>query len=108
MPKLAKTPKPPYYTVIFSSVRTEVDDDGYDATAARMVELAAEQPGYLGIESARSEIGITVSYWKDLESIKAWKQNAEHLEAQRAGHQKWYESFVLRIARVEKEYGKSS
>lgn len=105
MPKPAKTPKPPYYAVIFSSVQTNTTD-GYDETAMRMVELAQEQPGYLGIESARSDVGITVSYWQDLESISAWKQNAEHLDAQRAGHQKWYESFVLRIALVEKEYSK--
>ena len=105
MSDLATTPEPPYYTVIFSSVRTDIDDD-YDGTARRMVELAAEQPGFLGIESARSGIGITVSYWQDLDSIKQWKQNAEHLQAQKAGRQKWYDSFVVRIARVEREYGK--
>lgn len=105
MSRPAKTPKPPYYAVIFSSVQTD-EIEGYDETANRMVELAENQPGFLGIESARGEVGITVSYWQDLDSIKAWKQNAEHLEAQRTGHQKWYESFVLRIALVEKEYSK--
>ena len=103
MSALASTPEPPYYTVIFSSVRSNTED-GYDDTALRMVQLAAEQPGYLGIESARSGIGITVSYWRDLESIKQWKQNAEHLQAQKSGRQKWYDSFVVRGARVDKEY----
>lgn len=74
--------------------------------AEAMVVLAAKQPGYLGIESARSEIGITVSYWSDLDSIKNWKQNVQHLAAQKAGHEKWYENFTVRIARVEKEYSK--
>lgn len=105
MSSLAKTPEPPYYAVIFSSVQTDTID-GYNDTATRMVELAEKQPGYLGLESAREEVGVTVSYWQDLDSIKAWKQNAEHLDAQRAGHRKWYDSFVLRIALVEKEYSK--
>jgi len=103
MSSLANTPVPPYYTVIFSSIRSDTDA-GYNATAQRMVELAMEQPGYLGIESAKNEIGITVSYWQDLDSIKQWKQHAEHLQAQKLGHQKWYDAFVVRIARVEKEY----
>jgi len=101
---LADTPAPPYYAVIFSSLRTQDDDSGYAATAARMVELAAQQPGYLGIESARAEIGITVSYWSSLEAIRAWKANAEHLEAQRLGHTRWYSAFCLRVAKVEREY----
>ena len=101
---IAATPEPPYYAVIFTSVRTE-GDDGYDATAARMVELAARQPGFLGIESERGELGITVSYWSDLEAIRNWKANAEHLEAQRLGRERWYASFRLRIARVERDYG---
>ncbi len=105
MPPTATTPEPPYYAVIFSSVRT-AKTDGYDETAEAMVALAAMQPGYLGIESAHSDIGITVSYWSDLDSIKKWKQNAQHLAAQKSGHQKWYENFTVRIARVEKEYSK--
>ena len=72
--------------------------------AERMVELAAQQPGYLGVESARETVGITVSYWADLESIRAWKANAEHLDAQRLGHQKWYAAFKVRIAKVERDY----
>ncbi|MCG9698328.1 antibiotic biosynthesis monooxygenase [Shewanella sp. Isolate11] len=101
---LANTPKPPYYAVIFTSVRTE-GDNGYGETANRMVELAEQQPGYLGAESAREEVGITVSYWTDLESIKNWKANTEHLEAQKAGRKLWYESFKVRISKVEQDYG---
>lgn len=100
----APTPAPPYYAVIFTSLRTD-GDNGYGAMAARMVELAAQQPGFLGAESAREGLGITVSYWADLQSIAAWKQNAEHLEAQRLGREQWYAGFRLRIARVERDYG---
>lgn len=98
------TPEPPYYAVIFSSYRTE-GDNGYAEMADRMVELAAEQPGFLGIESAREGLGITVSYWASLEAISNWKNNAEHREAQRLGHQHWYSSFRVRVAKVEREYG---
>jgi heme-degrading monooxygenase HmoA len=101
---VANTPKPPYYAVIFTSIRS-AGDQGYDETANRMVKLAEQQSGYLGVESAREDIGITVSYWADLESIKNWKANAEHLEAQRQGHELWYESFKVRISKVERDYG---
>ena len=103
MNPIAHTPAPPYYAVIFTSLRTD-GDTGYGAMAERMVELAALQPGYLGLESARETVGITVSYWADLESIRAWKANAEHLDAQRLGHQKWYAAFKVRIAKVERDY----
>ncbi|MBK6320825.1 MAG: antibiotic biosynthesis monooxygenase [Burkholderiales bacterium] len=103
MNPIAHTPAPPYYAVIFTSLRTD-GDAGYGAMAERMVELAAQQPGYLGVESARETVGITVSYWADLESIRAWKANAEHLDAQRLGHQKWYAAFKVRIAKVERDY----
>ena len=104
MSEIANTPKPPYYAVIFTSHRTD-GDNGYGEMAARMAELAAQQPGYLGMESAREGLGITVSYWESLEAIRNWKQNAEHQEAQRLGHQQWYSSFRVRIAKVEREYG---
>lgn len=104
MTEIANTPEPPYYAVIFSSHRTD-GDHGYDAMAARMVELAALQPGFLGIESVREELGITVSYWDSLEAIKNWKAHAEHQEAQRLGREQWYSGFRVRIARVEREYG---
>lgn len=101
---IAKTPTPPYYAVIFTSVRTETDE-GYHKMAERMVELAAAQPGYLGVESARSEVGITVSYWESLEAIRHWKANAEHLVAQRLGREKWYSAFKTRVCLVERDYG---
>ncbi len=103
MNPIATTPSPPYYAVIFTSVRTD-GDDGYAAMAERMVELAQQQPGFLGVESARDGVGITVSYWRDLESIRAWKAHPEHLEAQRLGHERWYASATTRIARVERDY----
>lgn len=101
----AKTPQPPYYAVIFTSTRTGVDE-GYGPVADRMVELAARQPGFLGVESARGEdgLGITVSYWSSLEDIAAWKAQGEHRIAQANGHQKWYQHFETRIARVERAY----
>lgn len=98
---------PSYYAVIFTTTRTE-GDNGYAAMADKMEELAKQQPGYLGIESVRNETtreGITVSYWKDLESISQWKENAQHQLAQQMGKEKWYQYFKLRICKVEREYG---
>jgi heme-degrading monooxygenase HmoA len=93
----------PYYAVIFTSKKTEIDN-GYSQTAELMEKLAKEQPGFIGVESARNEIGITVSYWKDLESIKKWKANTDHLIAQQKGIENWYENYTVRIALVEREY----
>ena len=106
MDPLAQTPKPPYYAVIFTSRRTAADPEGYDRTADRMVELAAAMPGFLGIESARNSegVGITVSYWDCLDSIRHWREHAEHRLAQNAGKERWYERCSLRVCRVEKEY----
>ncbi len=101
---IASTPAAPYYAVIFTSLRTDIDE-GYGAMAERMVELAAQQPGFLGVESAREGVGITVSYWRDLASIKAWKANAEHLVAQQTGRSDWYRQYKTRIAKVERDYG---
>jgi len=101
---LANTPTPPYYAVIFTSVKME-NDEGYDEMAERMVELAQQQPGFLGVESARNEIGITVSYWTDLVSIKNWKEHAEHTIAREKGRADWYKAFKTRIAKVERDYG---
>ncbi|MCF6270149.1 MAG: antibiotic biosynthesis monooxygenase [Melioribacteraceae bacterium] len=100
---IAKTPKPPYYAVIFSSIRTD-GDNGYSEMANKMVELAQQQEGFLGVESASNEIGITVSYWRDLDSIKKWKENAEHSIAREKGRNEWYKSFKTRIAKVERDY----
>lgn len=99
----APTPLPPYYAVIFTSQRTE-GDNGYGEMADAMVNLASQQPGYLGIESARENLGITVSYWQSLEAIAAWKQNFDHLAAQRRGRTDWYQTYKVRICRVERDY----
>ncbi|BCK87064.1 putative protein YqjZ [Sideroxyarcus emersonii] len=103
MPSPAATPQPPYYAVIFTSVRTD-GDNGYGEMAKHMVELAVEQPGFLGVESARQEIGITVSYWSSLEAIKTWQEHLDHRQAQRRAGD-WYARFRVRICRVEREYG---
>jgi heme-degrading monooxygenase HmoA len=102
----ANTPPPPYYAVIFTSRRTAVDE-GYDAVSDRMLELARQQPGFLGVESARGGdgLGITVSYWVSEEAIAVWKAHAEHRIAQSNGRNKWYEHFETRVARVERARG---
>lgn len=100
---IANTPKVPYYAVIFTSTKIQ-DTEGYDEMAERMVELASKQDGFLGVESARNEVGITVSYWKDLESIKKWKENSEHTVAREKGRKYWYSAFKTRIAKVERDY----
>jgi heme-degrading monooxygenase HmoA len=100
---IAATPPPPYYAVIFTSLRTE-GDNGYGRMAEEMERLASEQPGFLGIESARDGLGITVSYWQSLAAIAGWKQNARHLVAQQRGRDAWYEHFKVRVCRVERDY----
>jgi heme-degrading monooxygenase HmoA len=96
MSLIASTPKPPYYAVIFTSLRTE-GDNGYGEMAKRMDELAAQQPGYLGIESVRAGLG--------LHAIQSWKANLEHQAAQKSGRELWYSAFRIRIAKVERDYG---
>lgn len=105
----ARTPRPPYYAVVFTSLRTAGEND-YGRTAERMVELAAQQPGFLGVESVRDNdgFGITVSYWASNEAIAAWKAQAEHVIAQEAGKRLWYEHYELRIANVERAYAKAT
>jgi heme-degrading monooxygenase HmoA len=100
---IATTPAPPYYAVIFTSRRTAVDE-GYDEVGARMLELAALQTGYLGVESVRGAdgLGITVSYWTSLEAIAAWRAHDEHRVAQSNGRAKWYSHFETRVARVDR------
>lgn len=102
MSKIATTPRPPYYAVIFTSVRTEVDN-GYAAAARRVLDTARQQPGFLGYEAARQEIGVSVSYWQSLEAIKAWKEHPEHREVQ-AREAEWYAESRIRVCRVEREY----
>jgi heme-degrading monooxygenase HmoA len=100
---IAKTPPPPYYAVVFTSIRTE-GDNGYGEAAEEMMKLAVTQPGFLGIESARNDIGITISYWESLEAIKNWKNNSEHLIVQQKGRDVFYSSYKTRICRVERDY----
>lgn len=100
---LASTPEPPYYAVIFATTR-DASDDGYDETAARMVELASDRPGFLGIDSARSDVGITVSYWSSEAAIAEWKTDAEHTAARDAGRDHFYTGYTLRVAKVERAY----
>ena len=104
-PRFAPLADTPYYAVIFSSQRTSVGD-GYDATGERMEQLAREQAGFLGAESARDAqgFGITVSYWKDEASIAAWKAHAEHRIAQETGKERWYEHYITRVTKVERAY----
>lgn len=103
----AKTPEPPYYAVIFAAQRRAGADAGYAETAERMLELAALQPGYLGVESSRDAdgFGITVSYWRDPKSITAWRKQVEHARARARGRERWYTGYQLRVARVERAYG---
>ena len=101
--ELVQTPEPPYYSVIFSSIKAN-DDPAYQELAIKMDDLVRKQPGFLGMDSARDQLGITISYWESLEAIKQWKMNADHMEAQLKGKSEWYKSFSVRIAKVEREY----
>jgi heme-degrading monooxygenase HmoA len=93
----------PYYAVIFTSLLTQ-ETQGYSEMAHKMEELAKKQPGYLGFESAREELGMTISYWESLEAIKQWKENIDHLQAQQKGRDQWYRWYKTRICKVEREY----
>lgn len=97
--------EPPYYAVIFTSLRTDGDEEGYGEAAARMMELAARQPGFLGADSVRDGLGITISYWRDEASIAAWRGHAEHVLARQGGRECWYAGFSVRVAKVERDYG---
>lgn len=100
---IANTPKPPYYAVIFTSLKT-TNDDGYGQMSEAMVSLAQQQPGFLGVESARQALGITVSYWQSEQAIRDWKQQVDHLAAQKLGRSQWYAHYSVRVARVERDY----
>lgn len=100
---IASTGPTPYYAVIFTSIRTS-GDAGYGDMADAMLKAAAQQPGFLGVESAREAVGITVSYWDSLESIAAWKRDAAHQMAQQLGRERWYDSYKTRICKVERDY----
>lgn len=105
MSEIVATPEPPYYAVIFTSVRTETDD-GYAEMMDKMSELAPQQPGFLGLESARdpeSRFGITVVYWESLEAIDQWRNHLEHVKAKKQGRAQWYQRYTIRISRVESD-----
>lgn len=104
---IARTPDPPYWAVVFTSQRADLEHAEYNEMAEALERLAPDQPGFLGIESARDAdgFGITVSYWKDEASIAAWKAHALHRQAQAAGRARWYLEFALRVARVDRAYG---
>lgn len=106
MSDIADTPTPPYYAVIFSSITSD-NLQGYEKMAEEMVLLASEQSGFLGIESARNDIGITVSYWRDLASITAWRNQMQHKQAQQKGKTTWYADYRVRICKVERDYSKA-
>lgn len=103
--EVAATPPPPYTAVIFTSIRTTADPQGYAAMAAAMDSLARSQPGFLGIESAHEDVGITVSYWASDQAARDWKAVSSHLGAQRLGKERWYETYRVRVAIVQREYG---
>jgi len=105
--EFAALPSPPYFAVVFSSQRSDGDQAAYDAASERMLALAAQQPGYLGVESARGAdgFGITVSYWQSEEAILAWRRHAEHTLVRERGKRDWYRHFEVRVARVERAYG---
>jgi heme-degrading monooxygenase HmoA len=104
---IARTPEPPYWAVIFTAVQSGADTEHYESKAARMVELAHQQPGFLGYETAQAagNAEITICYWQEEAQIRAWKQHAEHLEAQRLGREVWYSGYSIRIVKVERAYG---
>ncbi|MBP0905639.1 antibiotic biosynthesis monooxygenase family protein [Mariniflexile gromovii] len=93
----------PYYAVIFTSTQNE-NVEGYNDMADKMETLAKQQKGFLGMDSARNAVGITVSYWESLEAIKNWKQHTDHLVAQQKGREDWYSWYNVRICKVEREY----
>jgi heme-degrading monooxygenase HmoA len=108
MPFISKTPHPPYYAVIFTSINADVDHTEHTELYHRMVELAESYDGFLGIEPARSAdgLGVAAIYWKDADSIAAFARDPEHLVAKRKGREIWYTHYMIRICKVEREYGR--
>ncbi|MEI5099040.1 antibiotic biosynthesis monooxygenase [Streptomyces sp. PmtG] len=101
--------EPPYYSVVFTSQRTD-GDDGYEETARRMDARVAKVPGFLGADSARTPdgLGITVAYFRDLEAVRSWREDPEHRDARARGRAEWYEDYVVHVAKVERSYGSGS
>ena len=100
MSNIAKTPTPPYYAVIFTTIQSN-EREGYTDMNARMLELAQKEKGFLGIESTHGDIGLSITYWASLEDIARWKNHAEHKIAQAKGFEMWYQAFATRVAKVE-------
>lgn len=92
-----------YYAVIFTSTLVE-DSVEYQNMALQMERLAKAQPGYIKIESVRNDIGITISYWENEQAILNWKSNVDHQLAQKLGREKWYASYKVEIAKIERSY----
>ncbi|MFH9723340.1 antibiotic biosynthesis monooxygenase family protein [Streptomyces sp. NPDC017254] len=105
-PKLVADIEPPYYTAVFTSVRPEAAPEGYAETAVRMREIVARVPGFLGYETARTPggIAISVAYFRDLESLDAWRVDTEHQAAKSYGREHWYDSYSVHIGKVERSY----
>ncbi len=103
MQSITITPEPPYYAVIFTSLRTDIDE-GYAEMNDSLEAIAKTYDGFIGQDSARSGLGISISYWKNEDDIKAWRQNAEHQLAMKYGREKWYTWYNVRVAKVEREY----
>jgi len=93
----------PYFAVIFTSTQTD-HTEGYAEMANKMETFAKQQKGYIGIDSARNDVGITVSYWESIDAIKQWRVNTEHLFAQQKGREQWYNWYNVRVCKVEREY----
>ena len=108
MAYVSRTPKPPYYAAIFTSINAGVDHTEHYSTTDRMLELASQYDGFLGIEPARNQdgTGVAVSYWRDLETIRDWARDPEHRQAKKKGREVWYDHYMIRIARVERAYGR--
>lgn len=104
--RFARTPKPPYYAVVFSSQRNGRGEADYEAAAERMFELVQQQPGFLGAESTRDEhgFGITVAYFDSEENIRRWRNHDDHAATRERGKREWYEHFEVRVAKVERAY----
>ena len=109
MPFMSKTPKPPYYAVVFTSINADVDHTEHVAMSARMLELASKYDGFFGIELSRNNdgSGVSVSYWRDMDTIMKWARDPEHIIAKRKGREIWYSRYMIRICKVEREYGRT-
>ena len=105
MNSIAKTPQKPYYAVIFTYKRTNVDN-GYEVMEKKTTEMVAKMKGFLGYESSKDEsgFGVIISYWDSEESINTWRSNQVHRSAKEGGREQWYSEFATRICKVEDDY----